>query len=78
MARSVKRTPVSGITTAKSEKYDKRMANRKLRRAVRQALHRAECVEVLPHRRELTDPWTMAKDGKMWFDATRFPKLLRK
>jgi hypothetical protein len=34
--------------------------------------------EVLPHRRELSSPWTMAKDGKTWFDARCFPEELRK
>jgi hypothetical protein len=78
MSGSRKKTPISGITTATSEKQDKRHANRRVRRAVKQALHSAEDPEVLPHRRELTDPWAMAKDGKRWFDPRRFPEVLRK
>jgi hypothetical protein len=78
MSGSRKKTPISGITTAASEKQDKRIANRRVRRAVKQVLHALEDPEVLPHRRELTDPWTMAKDGKRWFDARRFPEVLRK
>jgi hypothetical protein len=78
MARSRKKTPICGITTARSEKQDKRLANRKVRRAVNQALTTSLELEVLPHRRELTNPWTMAKDGKTWFDADRFPEELRK
>jgi len=78
MSASRKKTPISGITTAASEKQDKGLANRRVRRAVKQALHAVEDPEVLPHRRELTDPWTMAKDGKRWFDAHRFPEVLRK
>jgi hypothetical protein len=78
MARSRKKTPISGITTARSEKQDKRLANRKVRRAVKQALAGSGDVDVLPHRRELTNPWTMAKDGKAWFNADRFPEVLRK
>jgi hypothetical protein len=78
MSGSRKKTPISGMTTAVSEKQDKRLANRRVRRAVKQALHTFEAPEVLPHRRELTSPWTMAKDGKQWFDARRFPEDLRK
>ena len=78
MTRSRRKTPISGITTASSEKQDKRLANRKVRRAVKQALAGKVDVDVLPHRRELTHPWTMAKDGKIWFDADRFPEVLRK
>ena len=78
MARSRKKTPICGITTARSEKQDKRLANRKVRRAVKQVLATSVEPEVLPHRRELTSPWTMAKDGKRWFDADRSPEELRK
>ena len=78
MTRSRKKTPISGITTAESEKQDKRLANRRVRRAVKQALATSVDVDVLPHRRDLTNPWTMAKDGKMWFNADRFPEALRK
>ena len=66
------------MTNAASEKQDKRLANRRLRRAVRHTLHVMECPGLLPHRRELSSPWTMAKDGKHWFDARRFPEELRK
>jgi hypothetical protein len=45
---------------------------------VKQALATSVDVDVLPHRRDLTNPWTMAKDGKMWFNADRFPEALRK
>jgi predicted transcriptional regulator len=45
---------------------------------VKQALAASEDVDVLPHRRELTNPWTMAKDGKVWFDPDRFPEVFRK
>jgi hypothetical protein len=78
MTRSRKKTPISGITAARSEKQDKRLANRRVRRAVKQVLATSVDVHVLPHRRELTNPWTMAKDGKMWFNPDRFPEALRK
>jgi hypothetical protein len=78
MTRSRKKTPISGITTVRSEKRDKRLGNRRVRRAVKQALATSVDVDILPHRRELTNPWTMAKDGKIWFNADRFPEVLRK
>ena len=78
MSGSRKKTSIGGMTTAASEKHDKRLANRRLRRAVREVLNTVEGPDLLPHRRELSSPWTMAKDGKHWFDARRFPEELRK
>lgn len=66
MSRSRRKMPITGMTTADSEKQDKRLANRKLRRKVRQVL--PEEPEVLPDLREVSDPWTMDKDGKKWID----------
>ena len=77
MSRSRRRTPVCGITTADSEKQDKRIANRKLRRKVRVAI-RADAEVELPARREVSNPWCMDKDGKMRFDPARHPKYMRK
>ena len=78
MSRSRRRTPIAGITTAESEKQDKRFANRALRRLAAQILGVDPEVELLPHCREVTDVWAMAKDGKLWFGKSRDPKLLRK
>jgi hypothetical protein len=35
-------------------------------------------MEVLPAKRELSDVWAMAKDGKTYFNASKHPKLMRK
>jgi hypothetical protein len=78
MSRSQKKNPIAGMTSAASEKWDKRVANRRVRRRVKEALATDPMVDVLPDRRELSDPWTMAKDGKKWFDPRRFPGVLRK
>lgn len=78
MSRSKKKTPVSGYTTASSEKEDKRKNNRKVRKAVRQVLAGDPHAEVLPHEHELTNPWLMDKDGKGRFDPAQFPKGMRK
>lgn len=77
MSRSRRRTPIRGITTADSEKQDKRIANRKLRRKVRVAI-RADAEGEMPARRQVSNPWCMDKDGKMRFDPARYPRYLRK
>ena len=65
MSRSRRHTTIVGITTADSEKDDKRQANQNLRHAVRRAL-RTEA-EVIPAMREVSNVWLFAKDGKKWW-----------
>jgi hypothetical protein len=77
MARSKRRTPIFGMTTQESEKNDKRRANRRLRRRVREVVSGAVAPETLPALREVSNPWSMAKDGRSyWKDAG--PADLRK
>lgn len=76
MSRSRRKTPIHGMTCAKSEKADKSHSHRKVRRAVRIAVHTG--APVLPLERELTNPWSMAKDGRSMFDPAAHPKLMRK
>ncbi|MEM8600972.1 MAG: hypothetical protein AAGF99_13725 [Bacteroidota bacterium] len=78
MSRSRKKTPISGTTTATSEKHDKRLANRRLRRRVRQRLAAGHDGTALPLLREVSNVWTMDKDGKLYFDPDTHPKLMRK
>jgi hypothetical protein len=78
MARSKRKTPIRGITTAESEKKDKQLAHRKYRRATRVVLQQVPDAEIFPHVRELSDPWSMGKDGKMRFDPQRYSKDMRK
>jgi hypothetical protein len=78
MGRSKRRTPVRGITSADSEKQDKRLYNRRYRRVCRQALHVAPARELLPVLREYSNVGAMDKDGKFWFDPRERPELLRK
>jgi hypothetical protein len=77
MARSRRKTPVRGITTSESEKSDKAASHRKIRRAVRQIVP-VEPDAVLPLEKELTNTFSMAKDGKARFDPKKSPSLLRK
>lgn len=76
MSRSRRKTPIHGMTGAKSEKADKAHSHRKVRRAVRIAVNAD--APVLPHEKELTNPWSMAKDGKAMFNPAAYPKLMRK
>ena len=68
MARSKKKNPIHGITTAQSEKEDKRFANRAYRRKVKQMIQPDEIVDdlTLPQIREISNVWDFAKDGKLW------------
>lgn len=77
MSRSRRKTPIRGITTAQSEKQDKRIANRRLRRRVRSAL-RVEPEAPLPVLREVSNAWSMDKDGRWFFDPERYPREMRK
>lgn len=75
MSRSVKKTPKKGVTGAKSEKDDKREANRKLRRTnkVKLKAGNAEPKSI----KEVSNVWGFEKDGKQ-FLAKPSPKDLRK
>ncbi len=64
-------------TRAVSDKTDKVAAHRRIRRRVVQVLQVDPAAEVLPHDRELGDPWQMDKDGKNRFDPGEFPKSMR-
>lgn len=78
MSRSRRKTPIFGITTAKSEAFDKACWHRAFRRSENQRLQAA------PHRmsrdiREFYNPWLMHKDGKQWCSRNeRSDRLMRK
>jgi hypothetical protein len=78
MSRSKKRTPIAAMNGACSEKQDKRDYNRRYRRVCKQFLHVTPECELMPHLREYSNPWAMAKDGKVWFDPQTYPKRVRK
>lgn len=73
MSRSIKKTPITGITGSRSDKEGKRLANRHHRRINKQLTD--ESYRTL---REVSDVWDMAKDGKSWFDSSQHPELMRK
>jgi hypothetical protein len=82
MSRSKRSEPVTGITTAESEKEWKRDANRKLRRATAQVLQQMPSADpdaiILPVLDEVVNQYSGPKDGKQRFDPRRHPRLMRK
>lgn len=88
MSKSFKKVPISGNTTAPSEKKDKQLANRKLRRINKKFLNNIECPDIVADRlstlKDESNIWDFAKDGKKWFknlkhvDKPIFNKLMRK
>lgn len=81
MSRSNRRTPVTGITTAPSEKRDKQLAHRRLRTFNRAQLTADHDDTALMDDRIAGNPWSAAKDGKRWWsrqDIAEMPELMRK
>ena len=78
MARSRKKVPITGISSAASEKAEKQANHRRERRRIRQVLSSGPHADVLPHTRELSNPWSMAKDGKVYRAPWKRAKDLRK
>ncbi len=78
MSRSKRRTPVRGMTSARSEKQDKRLYNRRYRRVCKQALHVDPARELLPLLRGYSNVGPMDKGGKFRFDPAAHPELPRK
>lgn len=79
MSRSHKHTPIMGNTTAKSEKADKRSANRKLRRKVKSQINVYIDVDtiLISDLREVSNLCGFAKDGKNYIDRPK-PEWMRK
>ena len=80
MSRSTKKHPFNGITTTKSEKQDKRIANKRLRLKAKQQIKNMvdPDADVFPVINEVSDVWVFGKDGKFRFDPDEYKKLMRK
>ena len=78
MSRSYRKTSITGITTAASDKQDKRLCNRATRRLSRMILRCDMDQETLPDRREVRNVYGFAKDGKKYFNAKEHPDLMEK
>lgn len=80
MSRSFNKHPVMGMTTARSEKYDKRLANRRWRRGERLRIIAMRDPDqfVLFPQDSYSNVWSMDKDGRQRFSAIEHPEWLRK
>lgn len=78
MGKSRRRTPIVGVTTARSEKDDKRIVNRAIRRKSRVLVYKEDAIFPIPN--EVLDKWSMAKDGKVFIgkNSIYYKKALRK
>lgn len=77
MSRSRRKTPITGVTLAESEKKDKVASHRSYRKTVAQLV--TPTLETpLPTERQLTNPWSMAKEGKARYDPSLPKKRMRK
>ena len=72
MSRSYRKTPIFGHGGCSSEKKDKQEYNRNVRRTTRNKLKDFENEDlVLPNKKDLSDVWSMAKDGKSYWDLKK-------
>lgn len=83
MTHSYKKHAFSGITTAKSEKKDKRIVNRKVRHKVNQALKFRDNFsedELYLDTKDVSEVYDFAKDGKQRIDknSEHYKKAIRK
>lgn len=70
MSRSIRRTPIFGFTTAKSEKQDKRKWNRRFRKVCKKLIQLE--TEAPVKLAGVTNIWDGAKDGRhYWKGATK-------
>ena len=79
MSHSRKKTPISGITTARSEAFDKQTWHRAYRRAERVRVS-ADPESEPRHINEFTSAWVRQKDGKIYYkkDSPYLSKMMRK
>jgi len=78
MSRSRRHTPIQGITTADSEKWDKRLANKTLRHHNKILVNKLGENAIPLKMNQVMTPWQMGKDGKQYFDPRKDPKSMRK
>ena len=79
MSRSRRKTSIAGITTAESEKQDKRRANRRGRHRNRQILDIALDDTLLLQKRQIGDPLAHGQGRQGLFCLSqKYPKLMRK
>lgn len=77
MSCSIRKTPIFGHTTARSEAEDKRLWHKRWRASERDQLAKvgADTDHVIVHRNAVSGTWDIAKDGKAWFAPSRQREL---
>ena len=75
MARSYRKTPISGITKKDSDKQYKTAEHKRARRAAK-ALNLSD--EEPPSEKAFGNPWGAPNDVKRWYDPKRLPEITRK
>jgi len=84
MTHSFKKNPVGGNVGAPSEKKDKQLASRAVRKKVKMKLEEVKVGIVdpeevlLPDELEIASNYDFSKDGKSRFDPEEYPKGMRK
>lgn len=75
MSRSERKTPIFGMTTARSEKVDKKAWHSRMRAKVRTDMTPLPGSEldsyIAPIENDVGNVWAMAKDGKRYFRRDR-------
>ena len=75
MSRSLRKTPIFGITICTSERTDKKIWHRRMRTRERQALTsltpQQQDGHLGVHIREVSNVWSMDKDGHHYFPPAR-------
>lgn len=75
MARSYRKTSITGMTKAKSDKRFKTAEHRRERRKLKET---DLTVDMPAAPKTFGNAWASEKDGKQWIDRARFPELMRK
>jgi hypothetical protein len=77
MSRSTRKTPIHGITKARSESSDKQVWHGRLRAAERTRLAHDGEDHIPVHEHEVSDPYGMSKDGKRYVPSAVVEKMAR-
>lgn len=82
MSRSHKKTPIVAHTTCHSEKHDKSIWHKKWRVHERLKLATLNNDNLEDHcttlREEVSNPWSMGKDGKCYFSYAKLSQVAEK
>lgn len=80
MGRSYRKTPIMGHTKCHSENFDKITWHKRWRAQERLKLSSLKNLEdhITVDRREVSNPWSMGKDGKQYFSLRKQARIAKK